>query len=57
MSECRNPLCVQNHNLVYWLNKYFADNPDEKIGCKELMDLQAAVWKEVKKELKIKLED
>lgn len=51
--ECRNILCVQNHNLVIALNEFFAENPNEKIDMKEFMKLQQIIWKQVKKEMNI----
>jgi hypothetical protein len=54
---CVNPLCIQNHNLVYWLNRFYADNPKAKMTCKEFMDFQKVVWDNTKKELRIKVKE
>ena len=53
---CKNPLCIQNCNLVLILNGFFAKNPKETINLEEFMNLQLSVWKEVKKKLHIKTE-
>ena len=55
MGKCLNPLCIQNHNVVYQLNSFFAKNPNSNINCKQFMEIQNIIWKKVKKELGIKI--
>lgn len=49
---CVNPLCIQNHNVINYLNLYFAENPKAKINCKDFMEFQKLVRDITKKELK-----
>ena len=54
---CTNPLMIQNHNVILFLNEFFSDYPKGSITKKEFMELQQMVWKEVKKELGIKINE
>lgn len=53
---CLNPLCVQNHNLVYWLNRFYTEHPRSKLGAKDFMKIQQACWKKVKGEMHIDID-
>lgn len=56
MTTCKNPLCVQNHNVVYEMNRFFVEYPNEKISQDDFMKIQYTVWQLVKEKLNLKVE-
>ena len=53
MKQCKNILCVQNHNVVLALNECYAFNPKWRMTGKSFMKLQLGIWKQVKKNVEV----
>ena len=49
-------LIIHNHNFIMNLNKFFANNSKATINKQEFMEMQLIQWREVKKQLGIKID-